>query len=95
MVNFLCISRDTGRVRRDHDMRTNNPHIIGAHETRGEAPRDQFITARNEQGQFVSLGGRDYSWSKEYGGKEYCGSKDYGDIGSNGGNGGKDCGGKD
>jgi hypothetical protein len=27
VVNFLCVSRDTRRVRRDDDMRTNNPHI--------------------------------------------------------------------
>ena len=29
MVIVLCISRDTGRVRRDDDMRTNNPHVRG------------------------------------------------------------------
>ena len=23
----MCVSRDTGKVRKDNDMRTNNPHI--------------------------------------------------------------------
>jgi len=40
----------------------------GANETRSE----QFITARNEQGQFIPMGGRDYG--REYGAG---GSKDY------------------
>jgi chromosome segregation ATPase len=66
----------------------------GAHESRSE----QFITARNEQGQFIPMGGRDYgrdygaSGSKDYsrdygasGSKEYSGQssgKDYGQSAS-------------
>ena len=28
-VKFLYVSRDTGRVRRDNEVGTNNPHIRG------------------------------------------------------------------
>jgi hypothetical protein len=67
----------------------NHKQEHGANETRGEQGREQFITARNEQGQFIPLGGRDYgrdygaSGSKDFGGskdysKDFGGSKDYG-----------------
>jgi len=46
-------------------MNPNQKHEHGANETRGEQAREQFISARNEQGQFIPMGGRDY---KDYGG---------------------------
>jgi hypothetical protein len=61
-------------------MNSNQKHEHGANESRGDQVREQFITARNEQGQFIPMGGREY---KDYGGsssKDYAGSssKDYG-----------------
>jgi len=67
----------------------NHKQEHGANETRSE----QFITARNEQGQFMPMGGRDYgrdygaSGSKDYGqssGKDYgqSANKDYGQSAS-------------
>ena len=55
----------------------------GANEHRSE----QFITARNEQGQFVPMGARDYG--RDYGAS---GSKDYGQSSSNGQSSSKDYG---
>jgi hypothetical protein len=52
-------------------MNPNQKHEHGANETRGEQALEQFISARNEQGQFIPMGGRDY---KDYGGSS---SKDY------------------
>ena len=28
-AKFLCVSRDTGRVRKDNEVGTNNPHVRG------------------------------------------------------------------
>jgi hypothetical protein len=72
-----------------------HPPEQNTHEQRQDQTRDKarqpFVTARNENGQFIPMGGRDYgskdygggSSSKDYGSKDY-GSKDYGskDYGS-------------
>ena len=65
-------------------MNPNQKHEHWANETRGEQALEQFISARNEQGQVIPMGGRDY---KDYGGsssKDYTGSssKDYGGAGN-------------
>jgi hypothetical protein len=61
--------------------------------------REQFIAARNEQGQFVPMGNRDYS--RDYTNKDFAGSgskehiKDYGSSGGSGNNSGSGSGNKD
>ena len=69
------------------------------HEPRQDQTRDKarqaFITARNDQGQFVPMGGRDFSAHKEYGSgsKEYgSGSKEYGSGSKEYGSGSKEYG---
>ena len=51
-----------------------NTHEQRQEQTR-DKPRQPFVTARNENGQFIPMGGRDYS--KDYASKDYA-SKDYG-----------------
>jgi hypothetical protein len=65
-------------------MASSNPSHKQEHGV-NEHRSEQFITARNEQGQFVPMGARDYgrdygaSGSKDYGAS---GSKDYGQSSS-------------
>ena len=66
-----------------HQTPTTRPRSA-QNETRWENQREQFISARNEHGQLVPMGGSDY------GNKDYAGSssKDYDGNGNNGNNNG-------
>ena len=87
--NTSCIFKNA------YDMSSSNMHQPehNTHEQRQDQTRDKarqpFVAARNENGQFVPMGGRDYS--KDYGSKDY-GSKDYGSKDFGGGNSSKDYG---
>jgi hypothetical protein len=87
--NTSCIFKNA------YDMSSSTMHQPeqNTHEQRQEQTRDKprqpFVTARNENGQFIPMGGRDYS--KDYASKDYA-SKDYASKDYGGGSSGKDYG---